>query len=88
MIVTLFVSLVKPNLEYAACVWFPYQVCHSKRVERFAEQSTHCQHMTRCALLGLDYLEDGLMMTGALFIRDLLCNRIDSAHLTGLLRKL
>jgi hypothetical protein len=25
-------------------------------------------------------------MTGALFIRDLLCKRIDSAHLSGLLR--
>jgi hypothetical protein len=31
----LFESLVRPNFEYAACVWSPHQVCHSERVERF-----------------------------------------------------
>jgi hypothetical protein len=32
---TLFVSLVRPNLGYAACVWSPLQVCHSEMLLLF-----------------------------------------------------
>jgi hypothetical protein len=31
---TLYTSLVRPNLEHAACVWSPHQLVHSKRLER------------------------------------------------------
>jgi hypothetical protein len=87
--------LVRPNLEYAVCVWSPHRVCHSKRVERiqhnfvrFALRRTGNPlpaYDSRCALLGLESLEDRRTMADAPFIRDLLCNRIDSAHLSGLL---
>jgi hypothetical protein len=30
----LFLSLIRPNLQYAACVWSNFQVCYSERVER------------------------------------------------------
>jgi hypothetical protein len=30
---TLYTSLVRPNLEHAACVWSPHQSVHSERLE-------------------------------------------------------
>jgi hypothetical protein len=68
MIITLFVSLVRSNLENAACVWFV----------RFALRSFHWTvnpaYDSRCALLGLEFFEDRRTMISALFILDLLCN--------------
>jgi hypothetical protein len=31
---TLYISLVRPNLEHATCVWSPHQSVHSERLER------------------------------------------------------
>jgi hypothetical protein len=41
---------------------------------------------SRCALLGLESIEDRRIVASALLIRDLLCGRIDSPHLTSKLR--
>jgi hypothetical protein len=35
----LFVPLVRPNLEFTACVWSHHQVCQSERVERIQQDS-------------------------------------------------
>jgi hypothetical protein len=61
----LFVSLVRPNLEYASSVWSPHKACHSERKHNFVRYALRMLHWTadplpnydsRCALLGL--LED------------------------------
>jgi hypothetical protein len=41
---------------------------------------------SRCALLGLESIEDRRMIASALLIRDLLCGRIDSPHMASKLR--
>jgi hypothetical protein len=66
-----FVSLLRPNLKYASGVWPPHQACHSERIERikqnFVRYALRMLHWTadplpayhsRCALLGLESLED------------------------------
>jgi hypothetical protein len=47
---TLYTSLVRPNLEHAACVWSPHQSVHSERLERvqhnfirYAERRLPCR---------------------------------------------
>jgi hypothetical protein len=61
----LFVSLIRPNLEYAACVWSATRRELSvsnigSLFTIFARQSTHF----------LESLEDRRTITGAFFIRD------------------
>jgi hypothetical protein len=41
---------------------------------------------SRCLLLGLAVLSDRRKTAAALFVRDILCRRIESAYLAGLLR--
>lgn len=96
---TLYVSLVRPNLEYASCIWSPYYACHSERIERIQHNFVRFAlrglrwtanplpaYDSRCALLGLESLADRRTVFCALLIRDLLCGRIDSPHLTSKLR--
>ena len=75
------------------------QACHSERIERiqhnFLRYALRMLHWTanplpaydsRCALLGLESLEDRRTVPGALLIRDLLCDKTDSQHLSSKLR--
>ncbi len=95
---TLYVSLVRPNLEYASCVWSPYQSSHSERIERIQHNFVRFalrrlrwtvnplpSYDSRCALLGLESLEDRRTIASAILIRDLLCGCIDSERLSNLL---
>jgi hypothetical protein len=42
---TQYTSLVRPNLEHAACVWSPHQSVHSERLER--EQHNFIRYAVR-----------------------------------------
>jgi hypothetical protein len=77
----------------------PHQVWHSEKVERIQHNIVSfafCRlrwmvnplpaYDSRCALLGFESLGDRRTITRELFICDLLCNRIGSAHLISLLR--
>jgi hypothetical protein len=41
---------------------------------------------SRCCLLGLEVLSDRRKIAASLFVRDILCERIEYAYLTDLLR--
>jgi Reverse transcriptase (RNA-dependent DNA polymerase) len=95
---TLYVALVRQNLEYASCVWSPYRRVHSERIEKIQHnfvryalrklgwtQQPLPSYENRSALLGLEILSDRRKVCAALFIRDLLCERIESAYLLALL---
>jgi hypothetical protein len=78
--------------KYTSCVWSPHQEVHSARIERiqhnfirFALRGLGCTtqplppYESRCLLLGLEVLSDRRKMAAALFVRDILGRRIESA---------
>jgi hypothetical protein len=96
---TLYVAFVRPGLEYASCVWSPHQEVHSARIERIQHNFIRFAlrglgwtaqplppYESRCLLLGLEVLSDRRKIAAALFVRDILCRRIESAYLADLLR--
>jgi hypothetical protein len=96
---TLYVAFVQPGLEYASCVWLPHQEVHLASIERIQHNfirfalrglgwTTQPQppYESRCLLLGLEVLNDRRKIAAALFVRDILCRRIESAYLADLLR--
>jgi hypothetical protein len=96
---TLYTSLVRPNLEYATCVWSPHQTIHTERIERVQRNfirfalrrlpwTVHPlpNYIDRCLLVGLESLADRRTVASALFARDILCGRTDSVRLAALLR--
>jgi hypothetical protein len=96
---TLYVAFVRPGLEYASCVWSPHQEFHSARIERIQHNFIRFAlrglswtpqplppYESRCLLLGLEVLSDRRRIAAALFVRDILCRRIESAYFADLLR--
>jgi Reverse transcriptase (RNA-dependent DNA polymerase) len=95
---SLYISLVRPNLEYASCVWNPYRKIHSERIEkiqhkfvRFALRNLGWTlyplppYDHRCSLLSLDVLHDRRKVCAALFVRDILCDKVKSSYLLAML---
>jgi hypothetical protein len=88
---SLYFAFVRSTLEYACCVWSPFYEIHKRRIEniqkrfvRFAlrtlrwnpdlEIPTYCQ---RRQLLRLDFLSHRRQLYAAMFVRDVLCARLD-----------
>lgn len=92
----LFVSLVRPSLEYGCVLWSPFYSCHSDRIESvqvqfllFALRSLPWNtsenlppYENRLKLIDLPTLKQRRYMLRALFIIKLIRGQIDSAYLT------
>lgn len=91
---SLYFSLVRSILEYANVVWSPYYDIDQKRIERvqrnfsrFALRRLHWNnnllpnYEARLKLLGLSTLESRRKMFSAVFVCDLLQNKISSSNL-------
>jgi hypothetical protein len=77
----LYISLVRPNLEHATCVWSPHQPVYSEWLERVQRLSKLPVYDARCLLIGLEVLSDSF-----LFARDILIGRAVCADLALMLR--
>jgi hypothetical protein len=96
---SLYVSLVRSKLEYASCVSMPYQNGRIARLERVQEKFilyALCRlrwmnmnllppYESRFKLLHLGTLCRRREISSVMFVRDVLCARIDSSSLLGML---
>jgi hypothetical protein len=80
-------------------VWSPHQEVHSARIQRIQQNFIRFAlrgpgwttqplppYESRCLLLGLEVLSDKRKIAAALFVRDIICRRIEFAYLADLLR--
>lgn len=94
---TLYISLVRPILEYGSCVWSPQYEVHSKRIESVqknfllfalrglnwdAEQRLPSYH-SRLLLINLPSLANRRIMLGITFIYNLIHGDVESIDLLG-----
>lgn len=91
----LYTTFVRSKLEYAAIIWDPYCISHIGRIERIQKLFSkfalrplfpleHPPYRSRCLLLGLQSLDCRRKFQSALFIFDLINNRVDSPDLLAL----
>lgn len=91
-LICLFISLVRSILEYADVIWNPIYQTHSDRIERVQRRFTKYifikmrwdfepSYSARCQLLGILTLNVRRFAHDVLFIRDVLCYRINSPAL-------
>lgn len=92
---TLFVSLVRSTLEYAVQVWAPHHANQRDRIEKVQRRFTlyalrrlpwrngvwQTSYSDRCALLGMESLEQRRTFHQRMFVFDLLTGRIDCSQL-------
>jgi hypothetical protein len=89
---TLFISLVRPKLEYASCIWDPIYEVHSAKIERvqgkFIKYALRSLGWTdplnlppyenRCRLINLDTLAERRNKACVMFVFDVLSGKIDA----------
>lgn len=95
---TLYISLVRSNLEYASVVWTPFYNVHNERIEsvqrqflifclrklpsqRLREQYVLEPYVDRLRLINLKPLSIRRSIACCMFVRDILCSRINCAEL-------
>ena len=90
---SLYVSLVRPHLEYCANLCNPVYSSHCIRIERVQKnftryvfyklnwQTDRTSYSTRCALFGLSSLENRRKMFSVSFVRDLVHSHIQCPEL-------
>jgi hypothetical protein len=91
----LYVTYVRSKLESACCVWNPFYEVHLKKIERvqskfiryalrrlgWTDMNDLPPYECRCVLLNLETLRKRRTISAAMFVRDLLCAKIDSPNL-------
>jgi hypothetical protein len=96
---TLYVSLVRPKLEYASCVWRPFYGAHIDRIERVQRKFVRYAlrglgwkdmwdlhpYVDRCALIRLETLTERRANACVMFIFDILSGRVNSSNLLSLI---
>lgn len=94
---SLYISLVRSNLEYACCIWNPTYVVSINRIEAVQRKFTRYalrklnwiddvmpSYEQRCLLLGLQTLESRRKQYLVMLARDVLCSKIDCSALLAL----
>jgi hypothetical protein len=87
---SLYIAFVRSNLEYACCVWTPCYDIHIRRNENIQLKlnwnmeiplPSYCQ---RRFLLRLDFLFHRRQLCAAMFVRDVLCSKLDCPKVLSL----
>jgi hypothetical protein len=96
---TLYVSLVRPKLEYASCVWQPFYGAHIDRIERVQKKLLRYAlrvlgwtdmfdpppYVNRCALIRVKTLAERRANACVMFIFDILSGWVNSSNLLSLI---
>jgi hypothetical protein len=96
---TLYVSLVRPKLQYASCVWRTFYGAHIDRIERVQRKFVRYElrglgwtdmcdllpYVDRCALIRLKTLTERHANACAMLIFDILSGRVYSSNLLSLI---
>jgi len=85
---TLYVSLVRSNLEYCSPVWSPYHVGWNKQLEkvqykflRFVFKDVESDYLNMCKQLNLDPLNVRRRLSSIMMCYNLLANNYDSPEI-------
>jgi hypothetical protein len=96
---TLYVSLVRPKLECASCVWLPFYGAHIGRIERvqrnfvryalrglrWTDMCNLPPYVDRCALIRLETLAERRVNACDMFIFDIWSGGVNSLNLLSLI---